>query len=56
MKPIVVVVLFITSFSLVMGQCDADAGDDKHRCSPDSTIELGGSPAALNGTPPYTYE
>jgi len=37
-------------------QCTANAGYSVHRCSTDSTVMLGGSPSAIGGTPPYTYE
>ena len=58
MKTITAFTFCFLSFSLVLGQCDiiADAGENKHRCSPDSSVQFGGNPVASNGTPPYTYE
>lgn len=43
-------------FCFGYSQCIADAGADIHRCSPDSTVQLGGNPSAIGGTPPYTYK
>lgn len=40
----------------ITAQCIANAGEDIHRCSPDSVVILGGDPTAYNGVPPYIYE
>lgn len=53
--------ILTTSFLLTysaysFSQCIADAGSDIHRCSRDSTVQLGGSPTAFGGSTPYTYE
>lgn len=48
---------FVCFFGFHFGytQCNADAGADIHRCSPDSIVQFGGNPTAIGGTPPYTY-
>lgn len=58
MRTIITFIFCAMYFSLSFGQCNVvtDAGVDKHRCSPDSTVQFGGSPVASNGTPPYIYE
>jgi hypothetical protein len=53
--------IFTASFLLTysnysLSQCIADAGPDIHRCSRDSSVQLGGDPTAFGGTPPYTYK
>jgi len=40
----------------ITAQCIANAGEDIHRCSPDSVMVFGGDPSANNGVPPYIYE
>ncbi len=55
MKNIILLIIFILCVPFVNAQCISDAGTDPHRCSADSTIQLGGSPTAGGGTPPYTY-
>lgn len=47
--------LALASFNL-SAQCIADAGDNIHRCSTDSSVTLGGNPTASNGIAPYSYE
>jgi len=50
-------ILYLMTFSAFsVAQCIADAGPDIHRCSPDSSVQLGGSPTAYGGFSPYTYE
>lgn len=56
MKNILLFLFFLLSFNYIHGQCVADAGEDIHRCSPDSVVQLGGNPTAMTGTAPYTYE
>ena len=46
----------VNASSNLSAQCIADAGDDIHRCSTDSSVTLGGNPTASNGTAPYSYE
>lgn len=46
--------MFVTG--RLQAQCVADAGINQHRCSVDSTIQLGGNQTATGGTPPYTFE
>lgn len=49
--------LYVLTFSAFsFAQCIADAGSDIHRCSRDSTVQLGGNPTAFGGATPYTYE
>lgn len=50
-------ILFLVSLmnQSSFSQCIADAGADIHRCSPDSSVQLGGSPSAYGGALPYTY-
>jgi len=58
MKNLILILIFfavLPSFH-INAQCIANAGEDIHRCSPDSVVVLGGNPTAMNGTPPYTYE
>ncbi|RFC54742.1 T9SS type A sorting domain-containing protein [Brumimicrobium aurantiacum] len=52
----ILTVLLLIFSTNSLSQCQAISGKHIHRCSVDSTIQLGGSPAALGGTPPYTYE
>jgi len=57
MKRLVLIFCFLGQIVLpAFGQCVADAGESVHRCSPDSIVHLGGSPTAIVGTAPYTYE
>ena len=56
MKSILTSFLFLTFCSISNAQCIADAGPDIHRCSPEFTVQLGSSPTAFGGTPPYAYE
>lgn len=55
MKYFLILIFLCISWISLNAQCVADV-EDKHRCSVDSTVQLGGTPTALNGTPPYTYE
>ncbi len=57
MKSFVLIIGFLSIVSSsTYSQCVADAGGNVHRCSPDSSIQLGGSPTARGGSEPYIYE
>jgi len=56
MKKLIFIIIGILSTFQICVQCIANAGEDIHRCSPDSSVVIGGNPTTINGTPPYTYE
>jgi len=56
MKNNVLLGSFLALTQFVDAQCVADAGIDKHNCFSDSSVQIGGSPTAIGGTPPYTFE
>lgn len=57
MKKITVLIIACLTFThTTNAQCIANAGDDVHLCSPDSSAQLGGNPTAFGGVPPYVYE
>lgn len=60
MKKLILIstVLFLTQINFVNGQCIADAGPDVIICGDwygMDSVQLGGNPTAIGGTPPYTY-
>lgn len=56
MKNLILIFTAVLSSCPIYAQCTARAGEDMHRCSPDSVVILGGNPSAINGQSPYTYE
>lgn len=56
MKINILLLSFLVSYQFISAQCVADAGQDIHRCSSDTSVQLGGDPTAIGGTPPYIYE
>ncbi len=56
MKTVILFLFLVGSTPFLNAQCIADAGGDIHRCSPETTVQLGGGPSASGGMPPYTYE
>ncbi len=56
MKNLILIFFAVLSSFHINAQCIANAGEDIHRCSPDSVVVLGGNPTAINGQSPYTYE
>lgn len=56
MKSILTIIAYLTLCSGIKSQCIADAGTAIHRCSPELYVQLGGSPTAFGGIPPYEYE
>lgn len=60
MKKLILIstILILTQISIVKGQCIADAGQDVVVCCDWNgldSIQIGGTPTALGGVPPYTY-
>ena len=60
MKKLILIstILLLTQINFVNGQCTADAGSDVIICGDWNgmdTVQLGGNPTAIGGTPPYTY-
>lgn len=51
-----IVFMVFLVYGRLQAQCVANAGINQHRCSADSTIQLGGNPTATGGSPPYIYE
>ncbi len=56
MKYILTIISLVSFCSGVTAQCIANAGSNIHRCSTELTVQLGGSPTAFGGIPPYEYE
>ena len=57
MKTYLLLLILVFSANMrLVAQCTANAGGVLHRCSPDSSVQLGGNPTAVTGVPPFSYE
>lgn len=60
MRNFTLLIIFLITSSAARAQCVADAGPDRFVCSQgitlQDTVQLGGSPAATGGVPPYTFQ
>ncbi|MBO4739516.1 MAG: T9SS type A sorting domain-containing protein [Bacteroidales bacterium] len=53
-KFLVIVLLLISQ--ILHAQLVINAGDNKHRCTADSSVQFGSNPTAIGGVEPYVYQ